>query len=347
MLRRITDGSLFSAQRSGCYSFWVRAALPKPRKKLVLATFLIGLREGLEAALVVGILAAYLTRIGRRDVLPRMWLGVGLAILLSLGIGAVLTFGPNALTFEAQELIGGTLSLVAVAMVTWMIFWMQKAGRTMKASLEGGIDRALAQGGLWALVAIGFLSVAREGIETTLLLWSMVQSFGDAPAALLGALLGLLCAVVIGGLIARGAVRLDLRRFFAFTGGFLVIVAAGVLAYAIMDLQEAGAIPGPFSAVAPIDVTGNVAIGWAAFPFGWAFDLSATIAPGGPLAAILQATVGFMPQMTWLQVAAWLLYILIVGTFFVRGLRAKRTRSTAPAPRVVRSPETAEVQGVL
>lgn len=291
----------------------------------VLATFLIGLREGLEAALVVGILVAYLRRLGRQDALPKLWAGVGLAIALALGIGAVLTFGAYELTFTAQELIGGSLSLLAVGMVTWMIFWMQRAGRTMKATLEGGIDRALTAGGLWALIAIGFVSVAREGIETTLLLWSMVQSFGDAPSALLGALLGLVAAVIVGWLISRGAVKLDLRRFFAWTGGFLVIVAAGVLAYALMDLQEAGALPGPFTAAAPIDpLTGSVAVGWAGMPFGWAFDVSATIAPGGPLAAILQATVGFMPAMTWLQVIAWTLYILIVGSLYIRGLRSRR-----------------------
>lgn len=298
----------------------------------MLATFLIGLREGLEAALVVGILVAYLRRLGRQDALPKLWAGVGLAIVLALGIGAVLTFGAYELTFTAQELIGGLLSLLAVGMVTWMIFWMQRAGRTMKATLEGGVDKALTTGGLWALVAIGFVSVAREGIETTLLLWSMVQSFGDAPTAILGALLGLAAAVVIGWLISRGAVTLDLRRFFAWTGGFLVIVAAGVLAYAFMDLQEAGVLPGPFTAAAPIDpVTGGVAIGWGAFPFGWAFNVSAAIAPGGPLAAILQATVGFMPAMTWLQVVGWALYVTIVGSFYIRGLRSRRPSKPQPA----------------
>jgi high-affinity iron transporter len=298
----------------------------------VLATFLIGLREGLEAALVVGILVAYLRRLGRQDALPKLWAGVGLAIILALGIGAVLTFGAYELTFTAQELIGGLLSLLAVGMVTWMIFWMQRAGRTMKATLEGGVDKALSTGGLWALVAIGFVSVAREGIETTLLLWSMVQSFGDAPTAILGALLGLAAAVVVGWLISRGAVTLDLRRFFAWTGGFLVIVAAGVLAYAFMDLQEAGALPGPFTAAAPIDpVTGGVAIGWGAFPFGWAFNVSTAIAPGGPLAAILQATIGFMPAMTWLQVVGWTLYITIVGSLYIRGLRSRRPSKPQPA----------------
>ncbi len=309
----------------------------------MLATFLIGLREGLEAALVVGILVAYLGRLGRRDVLPRLWAGVGLAVVLALGIGAILTFGAYELTFVAQEMIGGLLSLLAVGMVTWMIFWMQKAGRTMKATLEGGIDRALTRGGLWALVAIGFVSVAREGIETTLLLWSMVQSFGDAPAALLGALLGLAAAVVVGVLIARGAVRLDLRRFFAWTGGFLVIVAAGVLAYAVMDLQEAGALPGPFTSAAPVDaVTGAVGVGWAALPFGWAFDLTGVIPPDSAAAAVLQATIGFMPRMTWLQVIAWSLYIVVVGLLFVRGLQAARaTRRIAPSSAEPLTPDSA------
>ncbi|MET0829539.1 MAG: FTR1 family protein, partial [Microbacterium sp.] len=239
-----------------------------------------------------------------------------------------------------QEIIGGTLSLIAVAMVTWMIFWMQKTARTLKASLEGGIDRALAQGGLWALIAIGFVSVAREGIETTLLLWSMVQSFGDAPAALVGALLGLLTAVVLGWLLARGMLRLDLRRFFTWTGAFLIIVAAGVLAYAVHDLQEGGVLPGPFGALAPIDpATGAVAVGLAAFPFGWAFDLTVQIPPGSALAAVLQASVGFMPQMSWLQVIAWALYVAIVGGFFIRGARGSRRRVPTAAART--TPETA------
>ncbi|GAA5203803.1 iron uptake transporter permease EfeU [Microbacterium jejuense] len=285
----------------------------------MLATFLIGLREGLEAALVVGILVAYVTRLGRRDVLPRLWVGIGLAVALAVAIGATLTFGAYTMTFQGQEILGGTLSLLTVAMVTWMIFWMQKTARSMKRSLEGGLDRALAVGSLWALVAIGFVSVAREGVETTLLLWAMVQSFGDAPAALTGALLGLVVAVVLGWLLARGMLKLDLRRFFAWTGGFLIIVAAGVLAYAIHDLQEAGVFPGPFTEAAPVDAaTGAVLVGWAAFPFGWAFDVTGAIPPGSVLATVLQATVGFMPRMSWIQVVAWALYVAIVGAVWAR-----------------------------
>lgn len=250
-------------------------------------------------------------------------MGVGAAVLLSLVIGAVLTFGSYMLTFEAMEIIGGTMSLLAVALVTWMIFWMQKAGRTLKKSLEGEIDRALTADGsraLWGIVVIGFVSVAREGIETTLLLWSMVQSFGQAPLALLGALLGITAAVALGWLIARGMLRLDLRIFFTWTGALLIIVAAGVLAYGIHDLQEARVLPGPF------------ATGWSGFPFGWAFDVTATIPPGSPVAAILQATVGFMPQMTWLQVIGWVAYVVIVGAIFLaKSLAHRPPRSTAAA----------------
>jgi high-affinity iron transporter len=296
----------------------------------VLPSLLIGLREGLEAAIVVGILVAYLSQSQRRDVLPRLWAGVLLAVTLSLAIGGVLTFGAYSLTFEAQEIIGGTMSLLAVGLVTWMIFWMQRAGRGLRKSLEGEIDRALAIGSLWGIVVIGFVSVAREGIETTLLLWSMVQSFGDAPLALLGAVLGLVIAVVLGWLIARGMLRVDLRIFFTWTGALLIVVAAGVLAYAVHDLQEAGVLPGPFTAAAPVAAdTGAVLVGTAAFPFGWAFDASSIVAPGSALAAILQATVGFMPVMTWLQVIAWILYVAVVGGFFLFGARHR----SRPVPR--------------
>ena len=295
------------------------------------ATFLIGLREGLEAALVVGILVAYLRRLGRRDAVGRMLVGVAIAIALSLGLGALLTFGAYGLTSQAQEILGGGLSLVAVAMVTWMIFWMRRAGRTMKRTLETGIDSALENGTVWALILIGFVSVAREGLETTLLLWSMVQSFGRTPLSLTGAIVGLLVAAVVGWLLARGAVRLNLSAFFTWTSGFLVIVAAGVLAYAVKDLQEAGVIAGPFTALAPTDPLGVVTTGWQAFPFGWAFDVSTALPPGGALATLLQAVVGFMPRMSWLQVLAWAAYVLIVGIVFFRGGHPRRRGSEAPS----------------
>jgi high-affinity iron transporter len=285
----------------------------------VLSTFLIGLREGLEAALVIGILVAWLTRTERRDVLPRLWLGVGLAVALSLGFGFVLTFGASTLSFEAQEVIGGSLSILAVALVTWMVFWMQRTARTMRSHLESDLGRAVATGGLWGVVAICFVSVAREGLETALFLWSMVRSLGGSPSSLLGAIVGLAAAMTLGWLIYRGLVRINLRVFFTWTSALLIIVAAGVLAYGIHDLQEAALLPGPFSAAAPIDpATGAVAVGWAGFPFGWALRLGDLLPPDGAVAAILKGTIGLAPEMSWLEVIAWAAYLSIVGMLFVR-----------------------------
>ena len=297
----------------------------------MIGSLLIGLREGLEAALIVGILVAYLNRLGRRDVIGRLWIGVGLAVFISLLIGGILTFGAYELTFQAQEIIGGTLSLVAVGFVTWMIFWMQKTARDLKKELEGGVDRALATGGLWGIVFLGFISVIREGIETTLMLWSTIRAAGEAPLSLLGAVIGFAISITAGALLSRGMLKLDLGKFFTWTGAILVIVAAGVLAYAIHDLQEAGVVPGPWTAPAPLADPGHngIAVGAAGFPFGYAFDVSAVIPPGGWLAVLGQATIGFMPTMTWLQVVFWVLYVLVVGTIFVRRTLAHRSQKRA------------------
>ena len=292
------------------------------------ATFVIGLREGLEAALVIGILVAFLVRAGRPDVLPRLWLGVGVAIGLSLGIGFVLTFGAYTLSFQAQEVLGGLLSILAVVMVTTMIFWMMGAARGMKGELEAGMARAIATGGLWGVVAIGFISVAREGLETTLFLWSMIRSFGGFDA-LLGAVLGLAAAAVLGYLIYRGMVRINLRTFFTVTSAFLILVAAGVLAYGVHDLQESGLVPGPFGPAAPIDPsTGLVTVGLAGFPFGWAFSISDVIAPDGAIAAVLKGSIGLAPEMTWLEVLAWAAYLVVIGGYFIY-----RTRRASGPPR--------------
>ncbi|PUB26235.1 high-affinity iron transporter [Promicromonospora sp. AC04] len=300
----------------------------------MVATFLIGLREGLEAALVVGILVAYLRRTDRAEVLPRLWLGVAIAAGGSLVLGAVLTFGAYGLSFQAQEAIGGILSIVTVALVTWMVFWMLGAARGLSHELQAGVDRAVRRSA-WGLVGVGFLSVGREGIETTLFLWSTVRSFGAGPEAVVGALAGLLCAVGLGWLIYRGMVRINLAVFFRWTGAALVLVAAGVLAYGFHDLQEAGLVPGPFTAAAPIDpATGAVAAGLAAFPFGWAFQLSDVIAPNGVLGVLLKGTVGFSPDMTWIEVIVWAAYIAVVGTLFVRRAFARPNPARAQAPAV-------------
>ncbi len=302
---------------------------------MFLASFLIGLREGLEAALIVGILVAYVHKRGRNDVLARVWWGVGLAIALSLILGAVFTFGAYGLSFESQEIIGGTMSLIAVAMVTWMVFWMMRTGHRMKSELESSAASALAIGGGWTIAWIAFLSVGREGLETTLMLWGWALQ----PEALTGAVVGILASAALGYVVYRGMVRINLGTFFSLTGAFLIIVAAGILAYGIHDLQEAAVLPGPFSGlpITPTDArTGEVLVGltggpfWmAAYPFGWAFDLTGTIDPTGLWATLAKGTIGFTPQMSWLEVTAWAIYLIVVLPKFFRQARANRIAAQA------------------
>lgn len=274
------------------------------------ANFLIGLREGLEASLVVGILVAYLVKTGRRDLLARVWSGVGLAVTVSLAAGAALTFGPRGLSFKAQEAIGGVLSIVAVGFVTWMIFWMARTSRSLKGALEGRMDTAIVAGG-GSLVVLAALAVGREGLETALFLWAAAKATGDSSRPLIGGALGLAGAVVLGILIYRGAVRMDLGKFFRWTGGLLVFVAAGVLAYGIHDLQEAGILPGANSV---------------------AFDVSSTISPGSWYGTLLKGTFNFSPITTWLQLIAWVAYVVPVLTMFVLTVRPKKSGMPASTP---------------
>lgn len=262
----------------------------------MVANYLIGLREGLEAALVVGILVAYLVRTGRRDLLPTVWRGVGLAAVVSLAFGAVLTWGPSQLTDEAQEAIGGTLSILAVGLITWMIFWMARAARHLKTNLQHRLDDAVVAGKR-AVLVMALLAVGREGLETALFLWAGAQATGRTTAPLLGAVAGLATAAVLGWLLYRGAVHVDLRRFFAWTGVFLVVVAGGVLAYGVHDLQEADILPGAGAL---------------------AFDVSATIPPSSWYGTLLKGIVSFTPETTWLQALAWVLYVVPVMTLVVR-----------------------------
>lgn len=277
----------------------------------MLANYLIGLREGLEASLVVVILVAYLVKSGRQHLLGRIWAGVAAAIAISLAFGALLTFGPKGLTFEAQEAIGGGLSIVAVGFVTWMIFWMARHSRALSGELKGAVDRAV-EGARGGLVLVAMLAVGREGLETALFLWAATEAAArdnaSTTAPLVGALLGLLTAVALGVGVYRGALKLDLGAFFRWTGAFLVLIAGGVLAYAVHDLQEARILPGLHTL---------------------AFDVSGTIEPSSWVATLLKGVFNFSPAMTVLEVAAWVLYVVPVMALFAARVR----RPKPPAPR--------------
>ena len=272
----------------------------------MLANYLIGLREGLEASLVIGILIAYIVRTGRRDLLGAVWTGVGVAIAISLAVGAALTLGPRGLSFTAQETIGGVLSIVAVGLITWMIFWMGKTARFLKRHLEEGLEKAIALG-KGAIITMALVAVGREGLETALFLWAGIQASGSTTAPITGAVLGIATAVALGYLIYRGAVRINLRVFFQWTGLFLIVIAAGVLAYGVHDLQEAGVLPGLNSL---------------------AFDVTATIPPGSVVATLLKGIFNFSPASTILEVIAWVLYLVPTMWLFSRMAFA---RTPAPA----------------
>ena len=281
------------------------------------ANYLIGLREGLEASLVVVILVAYLVKTDRRALLPAIWAGVAAAVAISLAFGALLTFGPKGLTFEAQEAIGGGLSIVAVGFVTWMIFWMARSARTLSGELRGSLDRA-AHAGRGALVVMAMLAVGREGLETALFLWAATQAaardHASTTAPLLGGLLGILTAVAIAWLVNRGVLRLDLGRFFSWTGGLLIFIAAGVLAYGVHDLQYARILPG----------LNDVA-----------FDVSHVLDPNGWVAAVIKGFFNLSPVMTKVEVGVWIAYVVPVFVLFVRQMRRPtpaRATSAVPTP---------------
>lgn len=265
------------------------------------ANLLIGLREGLEASLIVGILVAYLVKLDRRDLLPKMWIGVSLAVLLSLASGLILTFGTYGLSSEAQELIGGILSIIAVGLITWMIFWLAQTAKDLKSHLQADVDKSLAVGGI-GLAFVAFLAVAREGLETALFIWAAVRASGETLIPLIGALIGIAISIVLGYLIYRGMVKINLSKFFTWTGALLILVAAGVLSYGIHDLQEAHVLPGE----------DNIA-----------FDLSAVIPPDSWWAALLRGTFNLRPVTSWLEFAAWWIYVLVVGFIFIRMMRSQ------------------------
>ena len=273
----------------------------------MLGNALIGLREGLEASLVVSILVAFLVRTNRRSELPRVWLGVAIAVLVSVGVTLSLTLTQQALTFEAQEALGGSLSIIAVGFVTWMIFWMRRNARTLSTDLRGKLDDAIRIGPV-AVVVMSALAVGREGLETAIFFFAAAQAAGETTRPLIGFLLGIATSIALAYLLYRGAVKINLGKFFTVTGFFLIFVAAGILAYGVHDLQEAGILPGLTTL---------------------AFDVSAAIPPDSWYGTLLKGVLNFSPRTTVLEAVVWVGYVAVVLTLFLRPQR--RTVATAPA----------------
>lgn len=264
------------------------------------ANFLIGLREGLEAALIVGILAAYLTKLGQRNRFGSLFAGVITAVIASVILGLVLTLLVNDVPLGTTELIAGFASLAAVGFVTYMIFWMAKQSKNMAGELRGRMD-ALESKTAIGVAGLSFFAVIREGFETSIFIWSAARTTGDDTNPIMGATLGLLLAALMGYLIYKGALKINLSKFFTYTGGFLIIVAAGILAYAVHEFQEIGLIT---------------------FLNGPTYDLSTSIAYW--LEALLRGAVGFRATPSQLELVVWWLYVIPTTYLFARNSRAKK-----------------------
>ena len=255
----------------------------------MLPTFVIGLREGLEAALIVGIIAAFLGQQGRRDALRQVWFGTAVAVAICVGVAIVLQVISSDLPQRQQEGLETVVGALAVCMVTYMIIFMRRHARGLKKDLEGAAASALASGSSRALVAMAFLAVLREGFETAVFLLATFQASGNASTSWLGAVLGIGLATAIGYAIYKGGVRLNLARFFRVTGLVLVVVAAGLVMTAFHTASEAG---------------------WLMVGQAQAFDLSWLVRPGTPVSSLLTGVLGIQPFPAWIEVIAWLAYLI-------------------------------------
>lgn len=263
----------------------------------MLDTFVIGLREGLEASLIVSILVTYLVKTNRKADVPKVFIGLGLAILVALGVGLGLSFIDSELSGATEVILSGIFSLVAAAFVTWMIFWMSKQARGMGRELHAKVDTAAT---LWSLTAVAFFAVLREGVETALFIWATARTSPLQGA--LGAVLGLVAAAALGYLIYRGSVKIRLSTFFKYTGAFLILVAAGIFAYGIHELQEIGILP---------------------FLTEHTYDVTSLVPEDSLLHVILSGTIAFNPAPTLLETIAWFAFVIPVATLYIRQNRKK------------------------
>jgi high-affinity iron transporter len=276
----------------------------------VLPTFVIGLREGLEAALIVGIIAAFLAQQGRRDALRQVWLGTAAAIAICIAVGIGLQVLSSDLPQRQQEGLETVVGLLAVSMVTYMIIFMRRHAKGLKGDLEGAAASALATGSGRALVVMAFLAVLREGFETAVFLLATFDASGNAALSWGGAVIGIVLAAAIGYGIYRGGVRLNLSRFFRATGLILVLVAAGLLMTAVHTANEAG---------------------WLNAGQTQAFDLSWLVRPGTPVSSLFTGVLGIQPYPVWVEVAAWLAYLVPMAIIVAWPTGRPRRLPGAPA----------------
>ena len=285
----------------------IQAAAPNITSQLF-GSGLIGLREGLEASIVVTILVAFLVKSEHRDALKWVWLGVAAAILMTVAVFLVIQFGENTISGLAAEAIAGIASLVAVAIVTTMVIWMKKAAASMSGELRSEMARALETGSL-AVLALAFFAVGREGVETALFMVGYAEAQTSWP--LIGLVIGVLAAATIAYGMYAGAVRINLAKFFKYTGVFLIVVAAGILSYGVGALQTVGWLPG-LSAKA--------------------FDISTWFNWSSWYGEVVQGVFNVTPTPTVLQLAAWLAYLVIVLTIFLRPTKAPAKPDPSPQP---------------
>ena len=262
----------------------------------MLGSYLIGIREGLEAALIISILASYLKKVGQQKQIRSMLVGVLAAIAISVVVGLALSLSLQNLPPHTQENITGAASILAVVFITWMIFWMARNSRSLAGRLRTNVDIALGGSSL-GLLGVAFLAVIREGIETSISLWTAAKATGGDQASVIGAVLGLISAAVIGYLMYRGSVKINLALFFKITGTYLVLIAASIFAYAIGEFNESGLVT---------------------ILNGRGYDLSAVVPVGSLPEVILKGAFGFMVAPTLLQTLAWVGFVAITGFFYLK-----------------------------
>src|SRR3954447_21369019 len=295
----------------------MRLGMPKMRG--MLPTFVIGLREGVEAALIVSIIATFLRQEGRTDALRWVWAGVVTAAAICLGVGVVLELVDQELPQRQQEMLETVVGGVAVGIVTFMVVWMRRHAAGLGTELRASTATALRQGSVGALIGMAFFAVFREGLETAVFLLAVFQNSDDVGSAGTGAVLGILAAIAIGYAIYRGGVRLNLARFFKLTGIVLALVAAGLVASSLHTAHEAG---------------------WINAGQGQAVDLTWLVVPGTWTAALLTGMLGLQPQPTTIEVIGYLAYAIPAIVYILvpprrRPAKEHRMKSTAVAAIVV------------